>query len=515
VICDRLVGSVELLTSTQAHTADDIIRVRRQPVAWRWVGSVIVAQAVLLLATSDAYGFHRDELYFRMLRPAWGYVDQPPLTPLIARLMTHLADQPWAVRLPAVVASAVSVLLIALIVREVGGGTLAQALAAWGYAFGSFPLIIGHVLITASIDATVWLGILLCVVRALFTSDERAWLWTGVLVGFGMYNKLLVVVLLASLLVGILAVGPRQILRSRWVALGAVAAVVIGLPNIVYQATNGWPQLSFGQALAAHNAGDVRVSMWYFLAILLGPPLVPVWVAGLVALWRRPQWRALRCLVPAFAVLVVLVFVMGSQPYYEFGLLSAVFAIGCLPTADWLRRGGNGRSAVVAALGGLNMIVSAVVGLPLVPLSVLGSTPIPAMNQTAADTVGWPAYAGEVATAYRRLPAATRRHTVVVATNYGEAGAIDRYGRGFGLPSSYSAHNQLYFESRPPASASVAIFVGAELVRARSLFGFCNVVGHLDNRVGVDNEEQGQPIAVCRAPLGGWQRVWPKLRHED
>ena len=137
------------------------------------------------------------------------------------------------------------------------------------------------------------------------------------------------------------------------------------------------------------------------------------------------------------------------------------------------------------------------------------------MNQTAADTVGWPAYVDEVAAAYRRLPPATQAHTVIVATNYGEAGAIDRYGPRLHLPVSLSAQNQLYFQGRPPASATVTIFVGAELVRAQTLFRSCRVVGSLDNRVDVDNEEQGQPIAVCRAPLGGWQRIWPLLRHED
>jgi hypothetical protein len=214
-------------------------------------------------------------------------------------------------------------------------------------------------------------------------------------------------------------------------------------------------------------------------------------------------------------VLVVLVFVMGSQAYYEFGLLAALFAIGCVPTVDWLRRGAGGRVALVAALGGLNALVSAVVSLPLVPVSVLGSTPIPAMNQTTADTVGWPAYVAEVAAAYRRLSPATRGHAVIVATNYGEAGAIDRYGPRLNLPASFSAQNQLYLQARPPASATVTIFVGAELVRAQRLFRSCRVLGHLDNGVDVDTEEQGQPIAVCRAPLGGWRRVWPLLRHED
>lgn len=497
---------------TQRRQTDPV----RAPFARGPVAFAVIAQVVVLSATSQWYGYDRDELYFRILRPGWGYVDQPPLTPLLAHVTRYLiADQPWAMRIPATLAAAASTLLAALIAREVGGNRSAQLLAAWGYAFGAFPLVIGHVFLTASIDATVWLAVLLLVVRAVLHDDRRCWWWAGLVVGVGLYNKWLIVTLLVALAVGILLAGPRRLLVSPPV-LGAVAiAVVVGLPNFVYQATNGWPQVSFGQQLAAHNAGQVRVSMWYLLVLLLGPPLVAVWVAGLLALWRRPQWRPLRFLVPSFAVLLVLVFLMGSQAYYEFGLLAAVFAIGCVPTADWLGRGGVGRRAVLVVLGVVNGVISALIALPLLPLNVLGASPIPGINITAGDSVGWPTYVREIAAAYHRLPAGVRQHTVLIASNYGEAGAIDRYGGSLGLPASYSGQNQLYYQARPPASATGAVVIGGQMWQARQLFASCRRIATLENRVGVSNEEQGEPIVFCAGPVGGWQAVWPQLKHED
>lgn len=487
----------------------------RRPFAAGPVLAAMAAQAAVLSVVSNGYGYHRDELYFRMLRPAWGYVDQPPLTPLLARATEHIADAAWALRIPATIASIASVLLVALLAREVGGSRVAQGLAAWGYAFASFPLIIGHVLLTASIDATVWLAVLLFVVRAVLRDRPTAWLWAGAVAGVGLYNKLLLVVLLVALLAGLLVAGPRRVLLSRHVLAAIAIAVVVGLPNLVYQAMNGWPQVSFGRQLSAHNSGDVRTQMWYLLLLLLGPPLVLVWGAGILALLRRPQWRPLRFLVPAFVVLLVLVFVMGSQPYYEFGLLAALFAIGCVPLADWLARGGRGRAWTVGVLGGLNAVISALIALPLIPVTTLGSTPIPGINQTARDTVGWPAYVAEIANAYDDLPAAQRQQAVIVASNYGEAGAIARYGAAHRLPAVYSGQNQLYYRARPPESARVAVLVGGQVAEARRWFASCRIVGHLDDRVDVDNEEQGEPIAVCHDPAGGWRAAWPKFRHED
>jgi hypothetical protein len=315
---------------------------------------------------------------------------------------------------------------------------------------------------------------------------------------------------------GLVITGPRRVLASRPVLVAIGVALLVGLPNVLYQALNGLPQLEFGRQLSAHNAGDVRISMWWTLALLLGPPLVVIWISGVVALWRRPQWRAIRFLAAALPVLLALVFVLGSQPYYPLPLIALYFAVGCVPTWDWItRRHPGGRRTLVIAVVAVNAAVSAIIALPLIPLRALSHTPVPGINQAVADSVGWPAYSRQVAAVYRGLSATDRSQAVIVASNYGEAGALARYGPALSLPRVYSAQNQLYFQGRPPASAAVVVLVGGQVGPAATLFTSCSTVTHLDNGVDVDNEEQGEPVAVCRGPLGGWNTVWPQLKHED
>jgi hypothetical protein len=233
-----------------------------------------------------------------------------------------------------------------------------------------------------------------------------------------------------------------------------------------------------------------------------------------VAAWRRPEWRPIRFVAAAFPVLLLLVFAMGTQPTYPLGLVAALYAIGCVPTARWWRAGRGRRSLVVGAVV-VNSAVAALISLPLVPVDHLGETPIPGINQTARDTVGWPAYVREVGRVYRQLPADEQANLVIIASNYGEAGAIDRYGPDLGLPRVYSPQNQLYFQARPPDRARTVIFVGGEYDFARGLFADCVRVDRLDNAVGVDNEEQGEAVGVCRDPRRDWRVIWARLKHED
>ncbi len=493
------------------RNADDA-RPDLTPLAYRPVLCAVAALALLLTVTSNRYGYHRDELYFRMLRPAWGYVDQPPLAPLLTRAVSRLlADQPWAVRVPATLAAACSVLVVVLVTREFGGGRTAQALCAWGYASASLVLIIGHALLTATLDLPVWPAIVLFAVRAQLRREPKWWLAAGLVIGVSMYNKLLVAVLVAAVVAGVALVGPRALLRSRWVVGAGLLALAVGFPNLAYQASHHWPQIAVGQALARENASNVRVTMWPLLFLILGPPLVPIWVAGLAALARRPQWRPVRFLAAAFPVLLVLVFVMGAQVYYPFGFLAVLFAAGCVPTERWML---GWRWRLVASGVALNAAVSSVLGLPLIPLKALGATPVPGVNQVARDTVGWPAYVAEIAAAYRTLPTDRREEAVIVTSNYGEAGAVDRYGRRWGLPPVYSGLNDLYFQGPPPDSIDTVVFVGGQAPTAAHLFASCLRSAGLDNNVDVANEEQDEPIFLCQGPRGGWPVVWPALRHE-
>lgn len=469
------------------------------PFARRSVLGAAAAVAVLLTVTSTRYGYHRDELYFRMLRPAWGYVDQPPLVPLVARL---LGDHLLLLRLPATLCAAGSVVVVASLARELGASERSQAWAAWAYAGTTAVLDFGHVLLTSTVDLLVWPTITLLVVRAELRQRPRLWLWAGAVAGVASYSKLLVGMLLVLIAVGLVLVGPRRRLRSPHVLGAGLLAAALALPNLAYQATHAWPQLAMGAALSEHNAGEVRVFMWVFLAIVLGPPLVVVWLAGLRHLWHR---RELRFLVVAFLGLLVFTFVSGAQPHYPTFLLVVLFAAGVAELGDRLQR------PFWYALVAVNAAVALTISLPLLPLGVVGHTPVPAMNQLAADTVGWPTYAGQVRDAVDSLPPPERQAAVVVTSNYGEAGAVDRFTD---LPV-FSAHNALYDQVRPPEGTTVVVFVGGQLPHAEDLFTGCDVVGRLDNEVDVDNEEQGQPIAVCRDPRLPWESLWPRLRHLD
>lgn len=486
--------------------------------AWPQILLVAVATTTLLLAVSTRYGYHRDELYFRLLAdaPAWGYVDQPPVTPLIARAaVAVLGDEVWALRVPAAVLAGVLAVLLALVAREVGGGRPAQTVAAFGAASAT-PLISGHVLLTASLDWPLWVLASLFVIRAQLRGQPGWWLLAGAVVGLALLNKLLVVLLLVGLVTGLVMAGPRRVLATPWPWAAAGIAVLLGSPSIVYQLLNGIPQAEMTGSLTGHAA---RLLFVPAQALALGPPATAIWAAGLVALWRLPAWRPIRAFAVAYLAVAALLLLLGGQFYYTVGLLLVLYAIGATVAGEWVAAGGRraaGRRAHLHRTVAINTIASAVVALPLLPLGALGASPVPLMNPAAGDQVGWRTYTGQVAAAHRTLAPAERARSVVIADNYGEAGALDRFGGEFGLPPVVSGHNSLHDLARPGDDVTSAVVVmqgEAAPAFLASVFASCRDAGRLDNGVRVANEEQGTVIRVCRDPLASWQELWPRFRY--
>ncbi|MBO3749142.1 glycosyltransferase family 39 protein [Streptosporangiaceae bacterium NEAU-GS5] len=467
--------------------------------ALRPVAVVALGSAAVLLALSPWYGYHRDELYFRLLgqRLKLGYFDTPPLTPMIARVSTEIfGDNLVALRVVPALYTAVVILLIGLITRELGGGRTAQLLAAAGTATSAAVLVFGHSLLTAGPDLAFWLAAILFALRALRRGDGRWWIAVGVTAGLATYNRDLIALLMVALGAGVVAVGPRSVLRDRYLWLGALVALVLALPNILWQFGHGWPELQMSQALKIDEGDDNRVAFVPLQLVLVGIPQAVVMVAGWRRLWRD---RTVRAFAIAYPVAAVLVLYAGGRADYTVGLLLLMYAAGCVSAAEWRRRG---LFVGLLALGALGQLL---IGLPLIPASALASTPVPSLNEVARESVGWDRFEDQVAAVYATLPAGR----VLITENYGEAGAENRRGLG----PVYSGHNELYWWGPPPETARIALIVTDSPQAYRRWFAQCEERGRIDNGVGVDNEEQGLAITVCRDPIAPWTSIWPNWRH--
>ncbi len=488
---------------TQA-TPDDLPLTLAGP-PWRWIGAAIAVVCGLLYATLWRYGYHRDELYFRMLPTQWGYVDQPFMTPLLAKASIRVfGDTVFGLRALAPLCVAAGVVLTALTTRELGGSSRAQAFAAWGYGFAALPLLSGHLLETGTLDLTLWTAALLFVTRALLR-DERWWLASGAVLGLAADNKLLVVILVLALTIGIGAIGPRprSAGRSPYLWGGALVGLALASPSLIYQVSHHFPQVTMAQALHEHSATQIREQVVPFQVLLIGPPLFVLAVLGFIGLVRRPAWRPVRGLAPAYLVALLVNLLAGGQIYYAFGLLAFMVAAG------WATERGP-RWLLVAAVA-VNAVFSVILALPLLPVSEVGFQA--GLNSTIGDQVGWPTYVRTLRRVYEAMPVDDRSRAVILTGNYGEAGAVDRYGQG--LPPVYSAQNELYFHGPPPATADVVLLWTQDYPAARTLFTDCRPATTMDDGVGLDNEEQGSVVAVCRVPPPGWAALWPRLQHFD
>ncbi len=473
------------------------------------LGAVVT---VILIAFAGAYGYHRDELYFLAAghHLDWAYDDQGPVTPLIARAMSGIApDSLTVLRIPSAVATGLLVVLTGLLARELGGSRRSELIAAACAAVAPVVLFTGHLLSTTTFDLLAWTTTTWLTIRAIRTGDERLWLVAGLVFGVALLNKPLPAFLAVGLLAGVLAVGPRVVLRSKWVWAGVAVALALFSPWLVWQASHGWPQIDVSRSIAAGNSASSQP--WWailpFQLLLAGPALAPVWIAGMVWLWSNPDGRRFRFLVVAWAVLAVIFMASGGKPYYLAGLLPVLLAAGSIAVDRWLTghpRRGWALGAAIAVTG----IVTVVVSLPIVPAR--DTEGIVNTNPDVGETIGWPDLVRTVGEVYGEI--GSPPHAVILGSNYGEAGAVDHYGPALGLPQAYGIHNAYWDWGPPPAGWAPVITIGLSRPFAREHFEGCRREARIRDSDGIENDEYGAPVLVCTRPIGGWSEQWPNLR---
>lgn len=483
-------------------------------------------------ALSGRYGYFRDELYFldcgRHLD--WGYVDHAPLIGLVARVALMLGGSLRVLRLIPALAGAVLVAFAIVLARELGGRRFAQGLAGLGVIAAPIYLGTDSLMTMNAFEPLFWMGCVWALIRIVRGGDRRLWLVFGALAGLGLMNKHSTVFFCLSVAAALLLVPERKALRTPWPWLGAGLALLLFLPNLVWQVRHDFATLEDLRNVA-RSGKNVRLGPVDFFAqqvLLLHPVLFPLWLSGLAWLFRGRAGR-FRILGWTFVVFALVLFALRAKNYYLAPIYPMLFAAGAVGWEAALDRWAatRGRAwpkAVVVGIIVAAALVLAPLVLPLLPPEpyvayerALGVAPPKTevghrgpLPQFLGDQFGWPELVGEVAAIYAALPAGERARTGIFANNYGEAGALALFGPRQGLPRPISAH-QSYFLWGPGSFDGDSLIVLQD--DRESLERLCRSV----DEAGVHFHpwgmaEENNPIYVCRGLKVPLRELWPRLK---
>ncbi len=471
------------------------------------------------------YGYFRDELYYLdMARHLdWGYVDAAPLIAVYAKSALWMGGSLAALRILPALAGTALIALTILIARELGGGRYAQLLAGLSILLCPAVLLMDSLFTNNVFEPLFWMGCIWVVTRILRTGDSRLWVWFGVLAGLGLENKHSTLSFGFAVAVALLLTHHRREFARPWIWIAGAIALAIFLPNIIWQIRHHFPTIE-DLANVRREGKNVVLGPLAFVKeqiIDMHPILLPVWLSGVVWFLRDRRWRVLGL---TFAVFFGLMEVAHAKNYYVFPIYPMVFAGGAVVFERWLgNRAAWTRAAVVAII-----VLAALPAVPLMTFMLPPERLLAYQNaigfklsksevhhesllpQPFADQFGWPEMAREVGGIYNSLAPDERANTGIWAGNYGEAGAINEFGRQYGLPTAYSRHQNHWYWGPPSQVYQNLIVIQWSLDDVRDNCTSYQAFDHYD-RFGMD-EENG-PIYLCRGVKFDIQKIWWHSHH--
>ncbi|HSA92831.1 MAG TPA: glycosyltransferase family 39 protein [Terriglobales bacterium] len=494
------------------------------------VAMFAAAKLLLHLGTASNYGYFRDELYFIAASDHldWGYVDMAPMIAWVTRLMRLLlGDSLFAIHVLPALAGAGKIVLTGLIVRELGGRRFAIALACLAVMLAPVHVVVDSLLSMNTLEQLLWTACAYCVVLAIRREQPKYWLWFGALAGLGLETKHSMLFFGFAVFAGLLLTRERRVFRGKHIWIAGAIALLLFLPNVVWQVQHGYPTLE-GLRNVQRQHKNVVFSPPQFLVeqvMLMLPTSAPLWVAGLWFYFFDKGGRRYRVLGWTYIVLLIQMMVLHGKPYY----LAPIYPMLLAGGAVWVEELADGRRwrwlkpvsvALILPLG----VVSLPAFLPLLPpeqaatyMDRMRLRPsktevghLGALPQYFGDRFGWPEMVEAVARAYNALPPEERAQTGIFANNYGEAGAIDLLGRKYGLPKATSPH-QNYFYWGPGEQKRNYIVLQDEEEDLRKVCDSVEVVAVLDHPYAM--EEERRPVHLCRGVRLNLKERWPSMKH--
>ncbi len=493
------------------------------------VAVLVAAKLILHIATVNGYGIFRDEFYYWACgqRLAWGYVDQPPMTPALVRLgCALLGDTALGIRVFAMLAGGALVWMTSRLAREFGAGLWGQAMAGIAVIIAPIWLGLHHMTTVNAFEPLFWTGCAWAAVRAIKTGEGRWWLWFGFSAGLGLENKHSTLFFCFAFAAGLLLTRQRRWLRSPYLWGGALIAALLYAPTLIWQAQHGWPQLEL--LVNGSKGKNYVMGLPEFIqtqVLLLNPVVAPIWLAG-IWFFFAGRGREYRILGWTWLVVFGTIVALHGKAYYPIPAYPMLIAGGAAAIEAALtarpRLGRLRPAAVVVALAA--GVVIAPLALPLLPVetfirysAALGISQPRTENlrqgrlpQTFADMHGWENMAATVARVCHSLPPEDQAKAILFGQNYGEAGALEFYAKRYGLPPAISKHNN-YWLWGPRGASEIMIVIGGNLREMQTLFEGVDEAAVIVSEYAMPYETN-LPVYICRKLRVPLSELWPRLK---
>jgi 4-amino-4-deoxy-L-arabinose transferase-like glycosyltransferase len=476
------------------------------------------ARLTLHLLTNHQYGFHRDELatLHDARNLAWGFIAYPPLTPFLGSLELKLfGTSLTGFRFFSALSQSIVMVIAGLMAAELGGSRRAQIFAALGAGIGILSMIQGALFQYVAFDF-LWVVLLAYfTLRLLKSDDPRWWLAMGAVIGLGMMTRYTMGVHVVGLILAVLLTPARKYLKSPWLWAGATLALLIFLPNLLWQVQNNFISLEFQSAIHERDVRIGRADGYLTDQLLMANPfMIPVWIAGLLFYLRHKTYRTLAFMYISPLIIFLLLQGRGYYPAPTYVMLIAAGMVSLDQRIAAAEPKSVRRSLTQNwALLTLGFLSAAALMLPLPPVNSAVWNVAYEVHDNFAEQLGWREMNQQIADVYHALPADEKARAGILAGNYGEAGALDLYGSEYDLPRVISPANSFWLQGAPQENIDVLIVVGYSRENAAQFFQSCELAGEISNDHGVRNEESElRDILLCKGLRHPWPELWISMR---
>jgi hypothetical protein len=475
--------------------------------------------------------YHRDELLYFSLgqHPAFGYASVPPLIGWISWFMQNVFGYSvFAVRLFPALLSGVMVVLASLMARELSGSRFASVLSCIGLIVSIFFMRSFSLFHPVHIEIFLWTLCIYMIIKYINTQNDKFLIFFGIVAGVALLNKYLCMLLFIGLIVIIPFTKYRDVFRKRMFWTGIAAALLIFLPNLIWQASKGFPVFHHLSELYGTQLVHMDIST-YLTEQLLSPFAGSVLtIAGLIFLLTNKNAAKFRFLgyVAVFVILALLV--LKGKSYYSLGVFPFLIISGAVAYDSWIKKLWIKMTIPVFLV---------LITLPVVPIGLpvyneeglikyfnkygtdLGRRfedgSIHSLPQDYADMLGWEELTILAKKAYDQ--AEDKKACLIYGENYGQAGAITIIGKKYGLPEaiSFSESFQYWIPQQFDPDIKSMVYINDEEPGedVKTLFRKVTVIGSISNP---DAREFGTTVYLCEEPVMSFNKFWKdRLKHID